>query len=345
MKFAVIPAYEPDEKLIGIARALSERGFKVVTVDDGSGQAYAGIFQETEQYAHVIPCRVNRGKGHALKTAFSYLRGRVRDGDTVVTLDSDGQHTPEDAAKLCDAARQEPDALFLGSRRQSAASPLRSRFGNAVTRTAFRLSTGAAVYDTQTGLRAFSARLLPEMLEIPGQRYEYEMNVLLCCARRGIPIRETPVQTVYIDGNAGSHFRALRDSWLICGEIVKFSASSFLGFLTDYALFSLLILSGATPLLSNVAARCVSATLNFHVNRRYVFQDGGSALESAAKYFALALCVLICNSALLRLLTAFGVNPWLAKLVTEITLFLCGYRAQRRFVFAKRNHRRESACL
>ena len=170
----------------------------------------------------MISCPANHGKGHALKEAFSWLRGCIRDGDIIVTLDCDGQHRTEDAVRLSGAAARETDTVFLGSRKQSAASPLRSRFGNAVTREAFRLSTGTAVYDTQTGLRAFSARLLPVMLEIPGERYEYEMNVLLYCSRQGIPIREIPVKTVYIDNNAGSHFRVLGDSWRIYKEILTF---------------------------------------------------------------------------------------------------------------------------
>lgn len=346
MKFAVIPAYEPDGTFPELVRKLKRRDFEIVVVDDGSGVAYAGIFREIETCAHVVMCAANRGKGHALKTAFSWLRERVRDGDTVVTLDCDGQHKPEDAAKLCEAARREPDALYLGSRKQSASSPWRSRFGNAVTRGAFRLATGAAVYDTQTGLRAFSARLLPELLDIPGERYEYELNVLLCCARRGIPIRELSIETVYLDGNASSHFRAVRDSWRICGELVKFSASSLLGFLVDYTLYSLLALAGAAPLAANIAARCVSATVNFHVNRSFVFRDSGAARDSAVKYFALALGILICNSAFLGFFTALlDWNPWVSKLVTEAILFLCGYWAQRRFVFAQTFHCRERECL
>lgn len=337
MKFAVIPAYEPGEGLTELASELKRRGFEAVVADDGSGEAYAGIFREASKSARVISCGVNRGKGRAMKEAFAWLRGRVGDGDAIVTLDCDGQHKVEDAEKLCEAARREPDALFLGSRRQSKASPLRSRVGNAFTRNAFRLSTGLRVYDTQTGLRAFSARLLPQALEIPGERYEYEMNALLYCARHGIPVREIPVETIYIDGNAGSHFRPLGDSWRVCQEIFKFSCSSLLGFATDYALYSLLVIAGVAPLSANIAARCVSALLNFVVNRRFVFRDSGPVAQSALRYAALALGILCCNSALLVLLTSgLGVHPLAAKPVTEVILFLFSYLAQRNFIFGER---------
>ena len=338
MKFAVIPAYEPGEGLTEIVSALKGQGFEVVVTDDGSGDAYAGIFRKARDYAHVISYPVNRGKGYALKAAFSWLRGRVGDGDAIVTLDCDGQHRLEDALKLCEAARREPNALFLGSRRQSAASPLRSRLGNAVTRKIFRLSTGLTVYDTQTGLRAFSAQLLPEALEIPGERYEYEMNALLYCSRRGVPLREIPIETIYIDGNSGSHFRPAGDSWRVYKEIFKFSCSSLLGFMVDYALYSLLILFGAAPLSANIAARCVSASVNFSLNRRFVFRDKGPLAASATRYAALALGILICNSAILFLLiSGLRLNPFPAKLVTETILFLFSYLAQKKIVFATKS--------
>ena len=340
MKFAVIPAFEPDEKLMELARELKRRGFEVLVINDGSGERYAGIFQEVEKDAHVISFRRNRGKGRALKTAFSCLQERAGTGDAIVTLDCDGQHRIEDAVRLCDAAAREPGTLFLGSREQSDASPLRSRFGNAVTRATFRLSAGIAVRDTQTGLRAFSAELLPEALKIPGERYEYEMNALYHCARHGIAVREIPAETVYFDNNAGSHFRPVRDSWRIYREILKFSASSFLGFLIDYFLYSLLTVSGAAPLSANVLARCVSASVNFNVNRRFVFRDGGSVRKSAARYFALAAGILVCNSAVLSCLTlTLGVNPYLAKILTEVILFLCSYLAQKRMVFTQFHNR------
>ena len=333
MKFAVIPAFQPDEKLIHLTHALKREGFEIVIVDDGSGEAYAGIFREAVTAARVVSLPANGGKGHALKAAFSSLRGLAEDEDTIVTLDCDGQHRVEDAVRVCGEAVRQPDALFLGSRRQSAASPLRSRLGNAVTRAAFRLSTETAVYDTQTGLRAFSARLIPEMLDIPGERYEYETNVLLSCSRRGIPIREVPIQTVYLDGNQSSHFHVFRDSWMITREVLKFSASSLAGFLTDYSLYSLLVCLGLIPLRANIAARCVSAAVNFSLNRRFVFQDAGPIRRSAARYFSLALGILLCNSTLLWAFTAAGVNPWLAKLMAEMILFLCSYLVQRNCVF------------
>lgn len=251
-------------------------------------------------------------------------------------LDCDGQHRVCDAKMLCEESERAGEGLFLGSRPQSGASPLRSRFGNAVTRNVFHVVSGIKIYDTQTGMRAFDAQLLPMMMKIPGERYEYEMNMLLQLAEWKIPIREMTIATIYMENNAGSHFHTLRDSWLIYKEIVKFSLSSLLAFVIDYLLFSLITFAakGAAPLLSNVCARIVSASVNYNVNRRLVFDDHGPVQKSALEYFSLAAGILVCNSAILWALTTYaGMNPYLAKIVTEVCLMTVSYLVQKKIIF------------
>jgi putative flippase GtrA len=218
--------------------------------------------------------------------------------------------------------------------------------GNAITRGVFRLSTGVRVWDTQTGLRAFDSTLLPIMQAVKGERYEYEMNMLLDCARMGIPIHETTIETVYINGNSGSHFNVLRDSALIYGEIFKFAASSFTGFLVDYGLYSLLVLTTAglgtaSVPLSNVTARIVSASVNFTINKKLVFKSDASALRTGAQYFALAACILCGNTFLLSwLVNGLGVNRFAGKIVTEITFFTISWFAQKFIIFKRPVKRR-----
>ena len=209
-------------------------------MDDGSGERYSQIFQTVLPCAKVISYTPNRGKGAALKAELEYVQHVAAPGDVVVTADADGQHRPEDIEKTVRAAQAEPSALTLGSRAFTGKVPLKSRVGNGITRMVFSAIARRRVRDTQTGLRAFSCAMIPFMLGVHGERYEYELNVLLACARRNIPIREVEIETVYIDGNASSHFHPVRDAWRIYREIFAFAASSFAGFLTDYGLFSLL---------------------------------------------------------------------------------------------------------
>lgn len=331
---ALIPAYQPTEILLGLVRKLAA-GFSVVLVDDGSGKAYESLFARCAAYARVLRHEANKGKGRALKTGLAYIRQNYGPDAVVVTLDADGQHRAADAA-LCRSAGQHPGVLFLGSRRMKGKVPLRSRFGNRVTRFVYRLSTGVSVYDTQTGLRAFGVCLIPLLLSVPGERYEYEMNVLLRCARDKIEIREQEIETIYIDNNAASHFDTLRDSARIYKEICKFSASSFLCFLLDYGLYSLLLLTGSLP-LANIGARVVSAGVNFAINRRFVFKKKEGAGRAAVQYFLLAAGILAGNTAVLALLVDWcGLHRLPAKIFTEILFFIFSWLVQRWVIFRKR---------
>jgi len=340
-RFALIPALEPDEKMLKTAKGLKELGFEIIFIDDGSGSAYAPAFAQAQELGTVLRHSKNLGKGAAIKTGLAYLAARTAPC-VAVTVDADGQHLPCDALRAAKEAEKRPDSLILGSRRFTGRVPLKSRFGNTVTRAVFRLASGASVYDTQTGLRAFASDHFQKMLEIKGDRYEYEMNVLLEYGRGGLPIREIPIETVYIEGNASSHFRALSDSARIYGEILKFSLSSLLSFFIDYALFALL--SAATAALgafsapvSNVGARLVSAALNFTVNRRVVFKSDKSLPRTAVEYFALALFILLGNTCLLTVLVnTAGVSRYLAKLLTEATFFFLSFFAQKHFIFRKK---------
>ena len=338
-KFALIPAYQPDEKLSALCFSLKEKNYEIVVVDDGSGEAYSGIFESVKPCATVLSYLPNRGKGAALKTGLAYIQTVCAPGDVVVTADADGQHRPEDIEKTVREAFLNPDALVLGSRAFTGKVPLRSRLGNGITRGVFGALAGKRVHDTQTGLRAFSCAKIPFMAEIRGDRYEYEMNVLLECSRKRVPIREIPIETVYIDGNASSHFHPVRDAWRIYRELFAFAASSFAGFVTDYGLFSLLsaLLGSALLPLCNVLARIVSASVNYLLNRRYVFHDQGSVKQSAPRYALLACTILGANTLILMLLAdGWKVNRYAAKLMTEILLFAVSWAVQKSAVFVSR---------
>lgn len=200
----VIPAYKPDESLLDLLRALRERKFfsRIVVVDDGSGSEYDPIFEQVRSMCTLERHMQNRGKGAAIRTGLGLL-----DGFNVVTADCDGQHTPSDIEKI---GRSISNALVLGVRRKRE-MPLRSKMGNTLTCATFALVTHRWISDTQTGLRGIPREYVGRCRSLDGDRYEYEMNMLLdACAAR-LPIREVEIETVYIDNNRASHFHALRD--------------------------------------------------------------------------------------------------------------------------------------
>lgn len=218
----LIPAYRPDQKLIETLQKLSEEQYTLVVVDDGSGAAYDEVFIEAARYARVIRYTPNRGKGSALKRGMRCIRKCFPDVRRLITADADGQHCPEDIRKVADRLYQR-GGFVIGSRAFVGDVPLRSRFGNTVTRGVYHLVSGVRVQDTQTGLRGFDRSLLDWLIEIPGARYEYEMNVLMTAARDGIEIDEVAIETVYENDNSSSHFRPLQDSVKIYKEIFRFA--------------------------------------------------------------------------------------------------------------------------
>lgn len=341
--YALIPSYEPTDVLVSLAAELKDAGFSVLIVDDGSGEAYSEVFSSAAAHGTLLSYMPNQGKGHALKTGLQWLHENAADGSIIVTLDSDGQHTVKDSLAVAALAAKAPGALTLGVRSFGEGTPARSQFGNTVTRWVYRLSSGVKVSDTQTGLRAFGTELLPFLLNVEGERYEYEMHMLLDAPKAGISIQEQGIETIYHDNNSGSHFHTIRDSIRVYSRILKFAVSSLTGFVIDYALYSLLVvvlagLGAWTVPTANVSARVVSASCNFAINKRLVFRSRESVCATGARYLILAGVILVLNTAFISLLVnVLGWNKFLAKLVTEVLFFLFSYFAQRFWVFQERS--------
>ena len=209
----VIPSYKPTEQLLATVSMLRENtDYPIVIVDDGSGEQYRTFFDEAEaQGCIVLRHDVNRGKGAALKTAFAWMREN-RPGEPVICTDDDGQFRIEDIMKVAEAVVPDSREMVLGMRRFEGKVPVKSRVGNSITRFVFHAVTRVYIYDTQNGLRGFPSSLLPWLLSVEGDRFEYEMNMLLRVKVDDVPFREIRIQTIYDDKNKHTRFRAVRDS-------------------------------------------------------------------------------------------------------------------------------------
>ena len=333
-KIVLIPAYKPDKRMIDLVRTLSGMGFTVVIVDDGSGREFRARFEEAEECSLVVRCEKNGGKGTALKRGLAYIKENFVAPYCVITADADGQHRVEDIAGVASLSEKNPGALVLGCRSIDKTMPPKNRWGNISTKIVFFLSTGKYVHDSQTGLRGFSDSAVDFMLNTPGTRYEYEMNVLLRWAGCDLPVAETPIQTVYFDGNSGTHFQAFNDSVRIYREVVYHSLPSFCCFLLDVLLFGLLFyLSPLSLLGANIIARAVTAALQF-LFLRYMLNTFCSDKEiSLTKYLLLSILLLAGNTLALWGLTAIGIVPVGAKIIVNILFFLIGLVPRRKFIY------------
>lgn len=338
----LIPAYEPDHQLITLVRNLqtADPWLTMVVVDDGSGPDYQETFDAVSRLGcHLLSYDVNGGKGHALKSGFAFIAERFP-GHNVVCADSDGQHGVADILAVADRVRDVAGAMVLGCRNFTGNVPARSRFGNTVTRGLFRLATGQGITDTQTGLRGYRADMLPWLLTVRGERYEYELNLLLESKQAGYGIVTVEIATVYLDHNSGSHFRPIADSIRIYAPLLKFLGSSLSAFVVDMVMFLIFRAFTDSLLLAVVGARLVSATVNFLINRRMVFEHGRdtSFRAAATGYVALVVVLLSANYAAMWTLTSLAVPDVLAKLATEMTLLGVSYAVQQRILFARKGH-------
>ncbi len=357
----LIPSLHPDHLLTDYADALISQGFRhILVVDDGSGPEYAHWFDQLKAKpgCKVIGYEKNQGKGHALKHGMAYAQEHFPQVPGIVTADSDGQHTAQDVLRCAQALLRRPQALVLGSRDFSQKDvPFKSRTGNRLTSFFFALLYGTWLPDTQTGLRAFSMDLVPFLRDVPGQRFEYEMNVLVACSNSHIPFAKVPIQTIYIEENRRTHFRPFRDSVRIYrqlfGNFLKYASASGLSTLLDVTLFFLmdkwlLPLTGLDPrymlawgfslhvLLANTVARVCSAVFNFKANKSFVFQVD-RCKGAFPRYVVLAVAVLLVSSGLISTLNAwFGWDRTALKVLVDTLLFFANYRLQRAWVFADR---------
>ena len=351
----VLPSLDPDEKLLAVIDGLLEYGFTdIVLINDGSKPENLHYFEKASAHpeVHLLHHLHNKGKGAALKNAFSWILNNRPDCVGVVTVDGDNQHHPEDTL-ACVEHMIKTEKIVLGVRDFSLPEvPARSRSGNRLTSFVFKFFVGMNVSDTQTGLRAIPKKHLPLMCEIHGDRFEYETNMLLSMKSNVLPFEEVKIRTVYIEENKSSHFRVIRDSFRIYkwifGHFFRYTLSSLTSAVVDEGLYMLLsyclhpVLTGffltAIPV---IIARASSSLINFFINQRFVFHAKGSTGKALLRYFLLAVPIAVCQLLLTYLaVTLLQIGNGQALLrgivhfVIMVGLFLVNYLVQQRWVFA-----------
>lgn len=214
----IIPALNPDEKLIKCVEELIASGFeKIIIVNDGSEDLK--IFDEISKKDEcvILTHEINRGKGCALKTAFKYYKENlINKYEGVITLDADGQHQVSDVINISNVLAD--NKLFiLGTRLfNTKETPTRNKMGNRITSVLFKKLYGVYLKDTQTGLRAIPNHLIDLHINTHGERFEYEINALIDLVKAYEKILQIDIKTVYLqDSNKKSHFNPFKDSYRI----------------------------------------------------------------------------------------------------------------------------------
>ncbi|MCP4162180.1 MAG: glycosyltransferase [Deltaproteobacteria bacterium] len=337
----LIPSLEPDEKLISlIKKLLEESTFKIVVVDDGSPDKTIFNKLDDEKMCHILTHDVNLGKGRALKTGFNYILTTYPDCSGIITADSDGQHTPEGIKDVASAFIKNPNDLILGSRNFKGRNiPLRSRFGNLLTIKVFSFFSGLNLQDTQTGLRGIPRKFMKSLLSVAGERFEFEMQMLMECKPNNIAVKEVFIDTVYIEENKSSHFNPVVDSAKIYFIFLKYSFSSIFASFIDFIVFYMTTALGGSLVWSMFIARVIASVTNFTVNKTAVFKSDNKIHFEVIKYYALVVLSGVTSFYIIKFLSEYflSISTITSKIIAETLLFFINYYVQNRFVFKSKN--------
>ncbi len=247
--------------------------FKVIVVDDGSGENYKSIFTKAAELSELITFEKNQGKGAALKAAFTYIKENCPDYQNIITADSDGQHKSEDIKRVSEELSQGA-SFVLTVRKRVDKIPFRSKIGNNLSKFVYTTLTGHYFSDNQSGLRGFCRKHLDWLTVVGGNRYDYEMNMLYYADMQSIPITTIQIDAIYIDNNSTSHFNPLTDTLKIYRQLFKSARITLFAFLLceTLILFTAIFL-GNHYIHFTVSAAGTAATV-FHIimNKFVVFK-------------------------------------------------------------------------
>ena len=339
----IIPAYNPDEKLLNTLKLLKDAGFtKIIIVNDGSRNMCLPIFEEVRKMGGaLLEHSINLGQGRAYKTAFNFFLKAFPDEAGVIQCDADGQHSIEDIVRCADLLLQYPEEFILGVRDfNNNEVPFRSRFGNKCTNVVFKYLCGINVRDTQTGLKGIPRKLIPYLMETPGERFEYATCVLLEVKKRNVFIRQFNIKTIYINGNESSHFNPVVDSIRIYSVLLKYIVGALSAFIIDIILFTLFLNMFKEVsyknyiLLSNYLAKFFSCAYSFIINKKMVFKDKSKYSTTLVKF--ILLCIMqatISSFSVNRLYFIFEWNETIIKIFIDSLLFFVSFKLQQKWVF------------
>lgn len=339
----IIPSLDPDSRLAGVVNDLKELGFNdIILIDDGSCDENKKFFPQGEGIT-LLTHKVNLGKGAALKTALKYIAENRPESRGAVTCDGDGQHLGKDIKKVAEKL-VETGLFILGVRDFTQPNvPFKSRFGNKMSSLALALFSGVKTNDTQTGLRGIPSKFYKEMIEIKGNRFEYETNVLLELGNINCGYTEVKIETVYLDENKASHYRPLVDSLRIMSLMIKYVFSSVLSCVIDIILFAVFHSTLDLSIMeSTVFARLISSACNFVLNKKIVFKSGVSVPKALAKYYLLAIPIMLISgfgvkgAAFLFKISDGSALMTVIKVVIDVVLFVVNFGIQKKWIFKKK---------
>jgi len=206
----VVPTYNNAGTLEEVIKGLLTFTNNLIVVNDGSTDRTPDILSDFESQVTIINHKQNKGKGTALRNAFK--EAEKQGYEYVITIDSDGQHFPSDLSVFLDVIEKQPNTLVIGARNMTQENvPGKSSFGNKFSNFWFWVETGIKLNDTQSGYRLYPVKAMKGIKYLTN-RFEFEVEVIVKSAWKGIRVINQPVQVHYEPGDKRvSHFRPIPD--------------------------------------------------------------------------------------------------------------------------------------
>ncbi len=333
----MIPAYNPDAKMVPLLADMPADVFEaIVVINDGSSPSYDPIFDQLKQLKNVILLEhdQNQGKGAALKTGFAHVLDHIERATGVITADADGQHTRKDILALAEAFEPGKKCLTIGSRAFDRDVPFRSAVGNRLTRWIMKWFFKINLSDTQSGLRAIPRPILPELLQIPYDRYEFEIEMLTKARKMGYGFNEITVETIYENNNAASSFNPVVDSAKIYFVLFRYVLASLATAAVDYLVFFIAYSFVPKIFLCTYLARMIALFVNFVILKQFVFKSREKNIVLGIKYGMLVIVSGFVSSLVIDYFnTRLNYPIIVSKIAAELLLYFAIFIVQKEFVF------------
>ncbi len=192
----LIPSYNVGSAIGAVVKDIKKMGLEVVVVDDGSTDNTEKAASESG--AIVIRNIKNLGKGATLKKGFDFIL-RTTNFDSVIIMDGDGQHNPNDIRKFIDHAREQNDDIVLGNRMGLTKDmPFVRKVTNRIMSSVLSALCRQRIPDTQCGFRLIRRGVL-ETIKLESSKYDLESELLIKASRKNMRIASVPVESIYRD--------------------------------------------------------------------------------------------------------------------------------------------------
>ncbi len=335
-QIALVLSKSANAENLNMVRRIKSLGLETIVADIGIAMqsAYSDI-ADVHLYSNAAD------KLSAVKTGLEYINSHYTSPYVIVIVDTEAYHMPDSVKLIADEAALHPDTLIL-SRQSQKEKKFWDRLTSSIKHLLYRRYTGIDVYGETNCLKAFSNELLPNFTDIRDNHYDHDINLLIKCREYDIPVMEVKTKTTKPIGN--THWvDVIHSTYIRHQNIIKFASSSFTAFCVDYGVYSLILAIGTERInfinltFANIAARIISSSVNFTINRKFVFKSNQSLQKSAAQFFTLAAAILACNSVVLNFLAnVLNINHYIAKIITEMFFFVFNYTIQNFLIFRKK---------